>query len=159
MSLSIVEFWIGPHICALPIGAVQEVLRIAEVTHLPRAPEFVEGTLNLRGHVLPVIDLRRRMGLSPGPFDDATHIIITALHGHTAGLIVDDVIRVGDIDDTHMGIDPAEALGIDMSCVARVVQGEGSLIAVLSPDDILTEEEGRQFTAVVPIAKHDTEKT
>ena len=158
MSLSIIEFRIGPHLCALPIGSVQEVLRIAEVTHLPGAPGFVEGALNLRGRVLPVIDLRRRLGLSPGPFDDSTHILITPLRGHHAGLIVDEVNRVAEIDDTHMGIDPGESLGIDLRCVARVVREEDSLVIVLSLEKLLTEEEGRQFEAAVP-ATHDTEKT
>ena len=151
MSLTLVRFTIGPHHCGLPVGQVEEVLRAVAVTPLPGAPAFVEGVINRRGTVTPVIDLRTRVGVVSGPYDVATRILVTSLRGHPAGLIVDDVSDVTSIDDTEMGIDPTATLGIDLGRYAsRVVNAEGSLVVVIDPARILTDEEGRQFDAAVP---------
>ena len=151
MSLTLVHFTIGTHQCGLAVEAVEEVLRVVAVTPLPGAPAFVEGVINRRGVVTPVIDLRKRVGLAPGPFDEATRIVITTLRGHPAGLIVDAVSDVITIDEAGMGIDPTEVLGLDLrQYAARVVTAEGALVVVIDPACILTDEEGRQFGAAVP---------
>lgn len=150
MSLTLVCFTIGGHQCGLDVAAVDEVLRVVAVTPLPGAPPFVEGVINRRGTVTPVIDLRKRVGLAPGPYDEATRIVITALRGHPAGLIVDTVSDVITIDEADMGIDPSEVLGLDLrQYAARVVTVEGALVVVIDPARILTDEEGRQFGAAL----------
>ena len=151
MSLTLVLCTIGTHQCGLAVDAVDEVLRAVAVTPLPGAPRFVEGVINRRGTVTPVIDLRKRVGLEPGPYDESTRIVVTALRGHPAGLIVDAVSDVITIDEAGMGIDPTEVLGLDLQqYAARVVTAEGALVVVIDPACILTDEEGRQFGAAVP---------
>ena len=122
MSLTLVHFTIGTPQCGLAVVAVEEVLRVVAVTPLPGAPAFVEGVINRRGTVTPVIDLRKRVGLVPGPYDESTRIVITSLRGHPAGLIVDEVSDVITIDGAGMpqaavalgGVDqilPLDAIG------------------------------------------------
>lgn len=151
MSLTVVRFALGAHQCALVLDDVREVLRVVAVTPLPVAPSFIEGMINRRGVVTPVIDLRTRVGLSCGPYDNTTRILITAIGGHSTGVIVDDVSGVVVIDDAGLGIDPSRALGIDLRQYAsRVVRDGTDLVVVIDPDKILTPDEAREFTAVVP---------
>lgn len=151
MSLTLVRFALGDHQCALALDDVREVLRIVAVTPLPVAPAFVEGVINRRGIVTPVIDLRRRIGLACGPYDNTTRILIAAIGGHSTGLIVDDVSSVVVIDEAGLGIDPTEALGIDLRQYAsRVVRDGADLVVVIDPAKILTPDETREFEAALP---------
>lgn len=148
MSLTLVRFALGTHHCALTLDAVHEVLRIVAVTPLPVAPTFVEGVINRRGVVTPVIDLRKRVGIECGPYDSATRILVTTIGGQPAGLIVDDVSEVMAIDGAAMGIDPTEALGIDLRQYAdRVVRAGNDLVVVIDPEKILTPDEAHAFEA------------
>lgn len=152
MSLPLVRFSLGPHLCGLHISEVGEVLRIAAVTPLPKAPAFVEGVINLRGNVIPVIDMRKRLGLEPGAYTFPNRILITLLRGHTVGLIVDEVSGVADIEDQEMGIDPSESLCMNLHrYVSRVVREGDQLIMVIDPAAILTDEETSAFAAAASV--------
>ncbi|MDR7387269.1 MAG: chemotaxis protein CheW, partial [Armatimonadota bacterium] len=65
----------------VPIEHVHEIIRMQEVTRIPRAPSFVEGVINLRGQVIPVIDLRRRFGLAAGERNGASRIVVVEMNG------------------------------------------------------------------------------
>lgn len=145
MSLTILEFAVGPNFFGLPIAQVQEVVRIVEITHLPDSPPFVEGVINLRGSVIPVLDLRKRFGAPPEPYDMRNRILIVPLHGRPAGLIADEVHQVAEIPDADLGIDPSEALGMDLHYVSRVLKAEGRLLALLDVEKVLSPEEGEQM--------------
>ncbi len=145
MSLTILRFALGPHQCGLPVLGVREVLRVVAMTPVPEGPPFLEGVIDLRGMLLPVIDLRKRFNLEATPFDSETRILVTEMHGHPAGLIVDEVLEVAPIDSAHMGIDLSDSLGIELRSVNRVVQVEGRIIIVLDLDKVLTPEEFNQL--------------
>ena len=123
MSGVLVRFAIGDRHYALPVTHIDEVIRIVAITPLAGAPPFIEGVINRRGAVTPVIDLRKRNGVSPGPFDTTTHILIATVRGRSTGLIVDDVRDVGGTDDV------------------------GETVMLLDPETILTEAEGQAFDA------------
>lgn len=143
MSLSLVRFTLGGSAFAFPVSDVREVVRMVEITHLPDAPAFVEGVVNLRGTVLPVIDMRKRLGLEAGPFTFATRILICATHGHTAGLIVDEVPGVAEIEPGDIAEDPSEALGMEIRhYVSGVVKAGGELVVVFDAGKILAEDGG-----------------
>ncbi len=148
MSLPLLRFSLGPHLCGFNISEVREVLRIAAITPLPKAPAFVEGVINLRGDIIPVIDMRKRLGFEPGAYTFPNRILITSLHGHTAGLIVDEVSGVAQIEQAEMGIDPSEELCMNLHrYVSRVVREGEQLLMVIDPATILTEEETSTFAA------------
>ena len=123
MSDLLVRFSIGERGYALPVSAIDEVIRIVAIKPLAGAPPFIEGVINRRGVVTPVIDLRKRSGIVPGAFDATTHILITSLRGRPTGLIVDDVTAVGGADE------------------------DGDPITVIDPATILTDAEGKVFDA------------
>ena len=84
--LQLVTFSIGEEEFGVNILKVQEIIRTMEITKVPRAPEFVEGVINLRGKVIPIIDLRRRFGLVPKAHDKNTRIIVIEINNIIVGL-------------------------------------------------------------------------
>jgi purine-binding chemotaxis protein CheW len=91
----VVVFRLGKEEFGVPIDSVQEIVRVPdELTHVPKAPLFVEGVINLRGAVLPVIDLRRRLGMSAIERSDGQRVMVFLISGMRTGFIVDSVAEV-----------------------------------------------------------------
>jgi purine-binding chemotaxis protein CheW len=90
----LVAFRIGNEDYAVDIQRVQEINRFTELVALPQAPEFIEGILNLRGRVIPIVSLRKRFALSDKPQDADTRILVTEISGRTVGFMVDSVSEV-----------------------------------------------------------------
>jgi purine-binding chemotaxis protein CheW len=109
----------------VPVEAVQEIVRVPDqLTHVPGTPDFVEGVINLRGTVLPVIDQRRRFDLEEAARSDRQRIMVFTIHGQHVGFIVDSVSEVGRIPNATISAAP------DLSGTrARVVRGVANLTA------------------------------
>lgn len=141
----LLRFAVGPHSCALATEHVREVLRMAAVTRIPEAPASLEGVLNLRGAIIPILDLRKRFGLPVPPPDRSTRIIVVPVRGRAAGFIVSGVSEVASLEAGGGGIDPGESLGSTPHFVSRVVRVSEELVLVLDPEKALTAEESRAF--------------
>src|SRR5688500_4488753 len=76
---------------AIEISTIQEIIRMQPITRIPNGPGWIEGVTNLRGRVIPVLDLRRRLGLPAGEVTRRCRIVVAELGGHTLGLVVDAV--------------------------------------------------------------------
>ena len=114
----VVVFRLGKEEFGVPIDSVQEIVRVPEeLTHVPKAPPFVEGVINLRGAVLPVIDLRRRLGMAAVVRSDSQRVMVFLIEGARTGFIVDSVAEVLKIHKT--AIEPAP----------RLSSGSGKLLA------------------------------
>ena len=94
VQVQLVSFKLADENYALPILDVREVIRLAEITPVPNAPGFVEGVINLRGQIIPVVDLRRRFNLPPQEHGEDTRIMVTEIGGHVVGLVIDQVNQV-----------------------------------------------------------------
>ncbi len=92
--LQLVSFRIGNEEFGVEIIKVKEIIRMVEITRVPRAPDFIEGVINLRGKVIPVIDFRKRLELEPREWDNKTRIIVVEVNHHVIGFIVDAVTEV-----------------------------------------------------------------
>ncbi len=79
---------------AVAIKKIREIILLKPITRVPQSPPDVEGLINLRGNVIPLINLRKRFGLTPRPFDDETRTIVISVHDKTIGCIVDEVTEV-----------------------------------------------------------------
>ena len=144
-----VSFTLGDAEFGIAIQEVQEIIRLTKVTAVPRSPAYVEGMVNLRGEVLPVVDLRKRMGLPAKPVSDATRVVVVDLKGAKAGLIVDAVREVTRIASRDLAPAPGLVAGAEREIiegVARLNQGE-RMILVVRPDKLLNAEEFSHFTA------------
>ena len=93
-EIQLVVFKIGKEEFGVPISQVREIVRLVPITPVPRAPQFIEGVVNLRGQILAVIDLAKRLNLTPAPRSDKTRIIVVEVEDNTVGMIVDEVTEV-----------------------------------------------------------------
>ncbi|MBB5336555.1 chemotaxis protein CheW [Pectinatus brassicae] len=101
-EVQIVAFKLKREEYGISILNVEEIKRLTDITRVPFTPDFIKGVMNLRGSVLPVIDLKKRIGLPDAKYSDATRIIVVKLEDITVGMIVDAVTEVLAIDSTHI---------------------------------------------------------
>jgi purine-binding chemotaxis protein CheW len=136
----VVVFRLGSEEFGVPIAAVQEIVRVPEsLTHVPKAPGFVEGVINLRGAVLPVIDQRRRLGLPSMDRNDGQRIMVYAIGDVRIGFIVDAVIEVLKIP--HAAIEDSPRLsGEQTRILGRVanLEKQRRMILLLDPSALLS---------------------
>jgi len=136
-------FQLGGDEFALPIGVVDEVARApAQVTRLPKTPAFLDGVINLRGEVLPVVDQRRRFDMPPAADRDARRLIVVRTDRHRAGLIVDAVSEV--LRSSAEAIEPAPDLTGEATRLVHGVinlEAAGRMILLLDPAELLTRTE------------------
>lgn len=134
-ELQLVSFNLGAEEFVVDIAAVQEIVRMPEITRVPRAPEFVEGVVNLRGKIIPVLDLRKRFRLPVTEPTKSTRIIIVAIAGKTIGLIVDGVSEVLRLDAASVEATPEMvATQIDSAFLKGIAKLGGRLLILLDLD-------------------------
>jgi purine-binding chemotaxis protein CheW len=138
-----VVFRLGEDEFGLPVEAVDEVARLPDkITRVPRTPAFIEGVVNLRGEVLPVIDGRRRFDMPPTEAGERRRLLVVRSERHRAGLIVDAVLEITFA--TRASIKPApEVTGEATRLVQGVVnlEAEGRIVLLLEPTNLLTRTE------------------
>ncbi len=139
-ELQLVVFNLGQEEYGLPITKVQEINRLAPITKLPQAPSFMEGVINLRGRVIPVIDLRKRFQISIGEYTDDTRVIIVEVTGQTVGIIVDAVTEVIRLSSSNIE-PPPPAFILDAQYIQGVGKIDDRLLILLDMDKILSTQE------------------
>jgi len=107
----------------IEIRFVTEIIGIQKITEVPEMPDYVKGVINLRGKVIPVMDVRRRFRLPPREYDDRTCIIVVDVGSRAVGLVVDKVNEVADISDSQ--IEPAPRAGSDKA--GQYIRGMGKI--------------------------------
>ncbi|MZP30309.1 chemotaxis protein CheW [Heliobacterium undosum] len=127
----IVTFSLGTEAYGIPIEQVQEIIRPSPVTFIPYAPPHVLGLINLRGNVIPVIDLRRRLTLDPQGDGKYNRIIVVHLDEIVVGLWVDAVSAVTAVREEMLADNP-EGLSVGEQFIDKVVKTEERLIALLN---------------------------
>jgi len=139
--LQLVSFNLGDEEYGVDILRVQEINRMVHITRVPKAPEFVEGVINLRGKVIPIVDLRKRFGLTVKPHDKNTRIIVVDIDGQTVGLIVDGVSEVLRFSMDTIEPPPAMVTGVDAEYIWGVGKLEDRLLILLDLSKVLAKEE------------------
>lgn len=129
--LQLVTFEVVDEEYAVDILAVQEINRMMELTRVPQAPPEVEGVINLRGKIIPVLDLRKRFGLPVVENSDQSRIIVVEVHGRVIGFIVDRVHEVLRIDSRIVEPAPAMVCSVDSEFIAGVGKVDDRLIILL----------------------------
>lgn len=139
--LQLVTFSIGEEEFGVDILKVQEIIRTMEITKVPRAPEFVEGVINLRGKVIPIIDLRRRFGLSSKDHDKHTRIIVIEINNMIVGFVVDSVSEVLRIPASTVEPPPPVVAGMESEYISGVGKLQDRLLILLDLDRLLSSED------------------
>ena len=139
--IQLVSFMLDEVEYGVDILSVHEILRYPEITRLPNTPNFIKGVINLRGNVLPVVDVRLRFGFPRGKITDLTRIIVVETGGKQVGLLVDNVyqvvrIPVGSVDP------PGELMiGVSEEFIAGIGRLKDRLIVLLNMSHVIFLEE------------------
>lgn len=139
-QLQLVSFTVGKELFAVDILSVQEINRMLALTKVPQSPEGIEGVINLRGRIIPVLDLRNQFGIETQELDDNTRIIVVEVQGNTVGFIVDSVHEVLRIDQSIIEATPQMNTSINASYVAGVAKLEDDLLILLNLDNLLSPD-------------------
>jgi len=144
--LQIVTFQVGVEVFGLDILIVHEIIRFRQLTRVPNLPDYVEGVLNLRGKVIPVVGLRQRMGLERKEPTSTTKIIVASVKNDVLGFMVDSVSEVLRISAST--VEPAPRLGEGgQRYVSGVGKLDNRLLLLLDLDKLLTEDENSAVLA------------
>ncbi|MCU0844013.1 MAG: chemotaxis protein CheW [Spirochaetes bacterium] len=145
--VQIVSFMLDDVEYGINILQVHEIIRMPEITRLPNTPEYIKGVINLRGSVIPVVDMRLRFGLPQGTITDLTRIIVVETGEKLVGLLVDNVYQV--IRMPGRNIDPPSDLieGISDEFIRGIGRVSGRLVVILNLDSILFSRSDGEKTA------------
>ena len=143
--LQLVSFKVGDAEFGVDILKVQEINKMMELTSVPNTPSFVEGVVNLRGRIIPVINLRSRLGLELKDYDSETRIIVVELNDKTLGFIVDEVKEVLRIPKSITEQPPDIVSGVDASYITAIGKLEDRLLILLDLTKILSNDEENQL--------------
>jgi purine-binding chemotaxis protein CheW len=146
--LQLVSFNIGEEEFGVDILKVQEINRMVDVTRVPNTPEYVDGVINLRGKVIPIIDLRRRFGMARKEKDKNTRIIVVELNNKVLGFVVDAVSEVLRIKKSVSEPPPPIIAGIDADYITAIAKLENRLLILLDLEKVLTTEEHAEMEAI-----------
>ena len=144
-SGQMLAFTLGNEQYALPILTVQEIRGVTAITPIPNAPHYVKGVMNLRGTIIPVMDLRTRIGLSEIAYDRFTVIIVIHVGEKSTGLIVDSVSDVFSIDASQIEPPPEAAMGGGNSLIDGLAKIEEKLIILLNERALVGDLAGGSY--------------
>ena len=139
-NIEMATFYLGDALCGMDILKVQEINKLLEMTKVPQAPDYVKGILNLRGQIVTVIDLGKKLGLSMTDMGTHTRNIIVNSNNEYIGLLVD---RIGDVERTDrdkIEPPPANIGGLQGKYFEGVFKKDKSLIGILNVEEVLKEE-------------------
>jgi purine-binding chemotaxis protein CheW len=139
--LQLVSFILGKEEFGVDILRVQEINRLVEITKVPKAPSYVEGVINLRGKVIPIIDLRKRFGLDLKEQDKDTRIVVVDIDGSIMGMIVDAVSEVLRLPTSTIEPAPEIATSIDSEYIRGVAKLEDRLLIFLDLSKVFSQQE------------------
>lgn len=147
--LQLVSFKVGTEEFGVDILKVQEINRMLKITKVPNAPEFVEGVVNLRGRIIPVIDLRKRLSIENKEHDNKTRIIVVDINGNIVGFIVDEVNEVLRISKDIIENPPELVSQIDSDFITSVAKLEDRIIILLDLNNLLKTKEIEKMEDVI----------
>lgn len=137
----LVVFTLGQEQYGIPIRQVNEIVRMQKVTHLPDTAAFIEGVTNLRGKIIPVVDFRKRFGLSAGEENDLTRIIVVRVNDNSVGVIVDAVTEVLTLKEEDIEPLGAAIAGIDAKYIEGIGKVGEELVILMNLDKVFSEAE------------------
>lgn len=147
----LVVFTLGDETYGMDIHRVREIIRVPVITRVPRTPDFIEGVINLRGGVIPVIDLRKRFRLPPPAEDeleDGGRIVVVEMGDWTVGMIVDGVSEVLRVSTADMEEPSPYIINTDTRYITSVIKSDQRLVVLLDLDEVLLAQEKEQMAAV-----------
>jgi purine-binding chemotaxis protein CheW len=148
MEQQIVVFELANEHYGLDISAVEGIIKMQNITKMPQAPNYVEGITNLRGVVVPVMDLRRRFGLESQERTRDTRIVVVYMNSIKVGMIVDGVSQVLRIQDDTIEPPPPMVTTINSAFIKGIAKLDNQLVILLDLSKVLSVEEKAELAGV-----------
>ncbi len=144
-TMQVVSFALGSEEYGVDIAQVQEINRMVTITHVPRAPHFMEGVINLRGQLIPIIDLRTRFGMPRTEHTKNTRIVVTEIGSKRVGMVVDSVSEVLRIPTEQIEDAPDMIAGVETEYIRGVGKMGDRLIIMLDLGRVISGSEKRDL--------------
>jgi purine-binding chemotaxis protein CheW len=133
-ALEFLCFRISDEIYGINIMDIKEITKPGSITEIPHSPPFISGVMSLRGTIIPVIDMRVRLGLSQGEYSAGERIVVIKNRNSLSGLLVDEVTQVAQVPQESVEPVPAVLDGVEHECVSGLCRSGDRLIIILSPE-------------------------
>jgi purine-binding chemotaxis protein CheW len=145
--LQLVTFKLGNEEFGVDILKVQEINRMMVITRIPNAPPFIEGVINLRGKIIPIVDLRKKLGFDNGngEYEKTTRIIVVELDGLVLGFIVDSVSEVLRIPENTIEPPPSIVGGVESDYIEGVGKLDNRLLILLELKKLFTSTDRKDI--------------
>ena len=140
-EVQLILFTLNDSLYGIPIEKVSEINRLEDITPLPKAPQFIEGVINLRGNVVPVIDLRKRFGMEQVERTNKNKIIILLINKRLFGIIVDSVHEVLTLAGENIEPSLPTASGLKADFINSIGRYQDKLIIILEISRIISSSE------------------
>lgn len=134
-------FWTDNQLFGIPIASVEQIVKIQTITTIPEFPEYAKGIIDLRGSIIPVIDVRLRLHKQEVPYNDRTCIIVTSIQQNLVGLIVDEVDEVTKIEDEAISNPPKMTSNVTNTYLTGIAKLADKVVLLLDSEKILKNEE------------------
>ncbi|WP_418791568.1 chemotaxis protein CheW [Phosphitispora sp. TUW77] len=144
-ELQFVVFKLGNEEYGVPIIQVKEINRLTTTTKVPKSPVFIEGIINLRGQIIPILNMKKRFDLTLTEYTGEARFIVVQVVNHTFGIEVDSVSEVLRINSSDIEPAPYMVCGIDSQYITGVAKVEERLLILLDLDRLLSDEEKEQL--------------
>ena len=151
------SFILGDEEYGIEILTVREIMGIMVITTVPHVPHFVKGVINLRGSVIPVVDLRLKFSMLEREYDKETCIIVVNLHNRLMGIIVDTVSEVLDIKEDEIDNSPNFGTSVETDFILGMGKVKEKVIILLNIDKVLTSEQLTTIQSVVKTPEKEEE--
>ena len=142
--MQLVSFRLAHEEYGIEITKVQEIILMGDITRVPQTPDYIQGLINLRNTVIPIVDLRLRFGVFQEKITDETRIMVVNVDGKTIGIIVDAVSEVLRITDDQIAPSPPTVSGLRQDYLTGLIKLEERLLILLDIDKILVKEKEKE---------------
>ena len=147
--LQLVVFNIGKELYGVGIESVHEIVKVPDITQVPDAPRFLEGVINLRGKIIPVVDLRKRLNLQGKDRNKSSRVLITENEGRLIGLLVDAVSEVLKLHPDAIEAPPEMVSAIGVEYITGVAKVGERLVILLALQKVLNLEDMKKVVKVI----------
>lgn len=130
------------------IQQVREIIKVVDITRVPKAPDFIEGVINLRGQITPVLDLRKRLDLPESERGEDTRIIVIEIGKNIVGMVVDSVMEVCRLPEKSIDPTPTISAEVGAEFIKGVGKLEDRLLILLDLGRVLSKEEEKQLEKI-----------
>ena len=150
-----VKFSVGYEEFGVDINLVREISKIQDMLKVPNTPPFIEGLLNLRGQVLTIFNLRKRLGMEDQAFDENSKIIIVWYNDIQIGFTVDKVSEIIKVEEANVEATPPSITGIDKRFLSGVIKSGEHLLLALDLTKVLSTDEEADLKQFIADAKEN----